>query len=369
MSSGLRRSRPFHGRQSQRLTFDGGEGEVGIENQGLNRWGMNFVAGQALRGLRLGTGGETGERRAGDREPRRRASRYAETTVEVKGGTWARYDFSLTPTEGIGNGRFAVKLKQPGSVVLGHAFLQPGDWGRFKGLPDRKDVAEALIGQGVTVLRYGGSMVNHPAYRWKNMIGPRDRRPPTAGTWYPYSSNGWGIFDFLNLCEAAGFLAIPAVNMGETPADMADFIEYANGPAESPWGRKRAADGHPEPYRLKHVQLGNEEAVNDAYYEKFRAIAGAMWANDPEVILVVGDFAYGKVINDPFHFEGGVAVKSLAAHQKILELAKKQRPRGLVRHPRRHRAAARAERPPPRAELYRAARQDRPRLEIQGGHL
>ena len=54
-----------------------------------------------------------------------------------------------------------LALKQPGSVVLGHAFLQPGEWGRFKGLPVRRDVAEGLIDQGITVLRYGGSMVNN----------------------------------------------------------------------------------------------------------------------------------------------------------------------------------------------------------------
>ncbi|MBN2506600.1 MAG: hypothetical protein JXQ71_07890 [Verrucomicrobia bacterium] len=88
-------------------------------------------------------------------------------------------------------------------------------------------MAEALIDQGITVLRYGGSMINHPEYRWKPMIGPRDRRPPCRGTWYPHSSNGWGILDFMEFCEAAGFEYIPAFNMGECPQDMADFIDYA----------------------------------------------------------------------------------------------------------------------------------------------
>jgi len=312
---------PFAGRQSQRLTFLGGEGEVGIENRGLNRWGLNVEAGKPYEGYvwaRAGTPTpvtlalESGD---GGRV-------LARTRVEVRGEGWNRHDFAMTPGTGDGSARFAIKLTGPGSVDLGHAFLQPGEWGRYKGLPDRKDVAEALVAQGITVLRYGGSMVNHPEYRWKQMIGPRDRRPPVAGTWYPHSSNGWGIFDFLNLCEAAGFLGIPAVNMGESPRDMADFVEYANGPAESEWGRRRAADGHPEPYRLKHVELGNEEAINDAYWEKFRPIAEAIWAKDPALILVVGDFAYNKVIVAPFHFEGGAAANSLATHRKILELAR-----------------------------------------------
>ena len=104
-------------------------------------------------------------------------------------------------------------------------FSSPAPVGRFKDLPDRKDVAEGLIGQGITVLRYGGSMVNSGEYRWKHMIGPRDRRPPYHGTWYPYSTDGWGILDFLNFCEAAGFLAVPAVNFDETPQDLADFVQ------------------------------------------------------------------------------------------------------------------------------------------------
>ncbi len=146
---------------------------------------------------------------------------------------WQRLNFTLTPSAGDQAGRFVLALKQPGSLMLGHAFLQPGDWGRFKGLPVRRDVAEGLIDQGVTVLRYGGSMVNNDGYRWKKMIGQRDRRPPYAGTWYRYSTNGWGIADFMDFCEAAGFEYIPDFNIDETPKDMADFIEYAKGPARA----------------------------------------------------------------------------------------------------------------------------------------
>jgi alpha-L-arabinofuranosidase len=189
----------------------------------------------------------------------------------------------------------------------------------------RRDVSEALVAQGLTVLRYGGSMVNAPEYRWKKMIGPRDRRPPYRGTWYPYSSNGWGILDFLDLCEAAGFLAIPAVHMDETPADMADFVEYVNGSADSPWGRKRVADGHPAPYRLKYLELGNEEAVDEDYWKRFRGIAEATWAKDKEIVLVVGDFAYNGRIKDPFNFPGAPRIKSLAAHKKILDFARENR--------------------------------------------
>src|SRR5262249_60879995 len=124
--------------------------------------------------------------------------------------------------------------------VLGPAFPQPGPWGRFRDLPTRRDVAEGLIRQGVTVMRLGGLMINAGGYRWKQMIGPRDRRPPYHGYWYPHSSNGWGIFDFLDLCEAAGFLPVVDLNMDESPQDLADFVAYTNGPPATPGASRRA---------------------------------------------------------------------------------------------------------------------------------
>ncbi len=284
----------FSGGQSQRITFTGGQGEVGIENQSLNRWGMNFVRGKAYEGFVCVHAAHPAEIFVA-LESRDGEKVYAEKRLKAAGGEWQRLDFKLKPDSNDKTGRFAIKLKQASSVTVGYAFLQPGDWGRFKGLPLRKDVAEGLISQGITVLRQGGCMANAAEYRWKKMIGPRERRPPYVGWWYPHSSNGWGIFDFLNFCEAAGFLAIPDVNMGETPQDMADFVEYVNGPAKSEWGRKRVTDGHRAPYRLKYLQLGNEERVNEDYWQKFKPMAEAIWAKDPDIILVVGDFAYGQI--------------------------------------------------------------------------
>jgi hypothetical protein len=184
-------------------------------------------------------------------------------------------------------------------------------------------VAGGLISQGVTVLRYGGSMINDPEYRWKKMIGPRAQRPPYEGHWHPHSSNGWGIFDFLNFCEAAGFLGIPDVDINESPKDLADLMDYLNGAPDSAWGAKRVADGHPAPYHLKYLELGNEERVDDRYFEKFQAVAKVIWAKDPAIILIVGDFAYHKVITDPFNFTGADSgITSLIGQQKILQLAK-----------------------------------------------
>lgn len=320
---GLETGKPFIGTQSQRISLVKGQGEVGIENQGLNRWGLSLTAGKNYEGDVWVRAEEPIELFAG-LESRDGAKTYAQAKLEARGKEWQRLNFTLTPDTTDPTARFVLKLKAPGSILVGHAFLQPGAWGRFKNLPLRRDVVEGMIDQGLTVLRYGGSMVNAPEYRWKKMIGPRDHRPPYKGLWYPHSTNGWGIIDFLDLCEAAGFMAIPAFNMDETPRDMADFVAYVNGPAESEWGKKRVADGHPAPYRLKHLELGNEERVDEKYWVRFRAIAEAVWAIDPEIILVVGDFAYGQAITDPDNIKGTASgITNLSAHRKILDLAKR----------------------------------------------
>ncbi|HJT33451.1 MAG TPA: family 16 glycoside hydrolase [Pirellulales bacterium] len=332
----LTTDRPFVGAQSQQIAFASGEGEVGVENQGLNRQGLCFIARRSYEGhLWARAATSTGLRIS--LESRDGSRSYAAAQVAVEDGDeWQRLEFTLTPDADDASGRLAVSLAQPGAVTLGHVFLQPGTWGRLaatgetkggearsKYLPDRKDVVEGLQAQGLTMLRYGGSMINHPEYRWKKMIGPRDRRPPTAGTWYPYSTNGWGILDFLDLCEAAGFLGIPALNMGESPGDLADFVEYVNGPADSAWGRRRADDGHPRPYDLRYIELGNEERVDAAYYEKFKPLAEAIWAKDRNIVIIVGDFVYDHPINDPLNFTGAASrITGLAGHQQILRLAR-----------------------------------------------
>ncbi|HEX5242098.1 MAG TPA: family 16 glycoside hydrolase, partial [Tepidisphaeraceae bacterium] len=314
--------RPYIGTQSQQITFASGNGEIGISNQGLNHWGMNFIQGKPYEGYAW-VRAEKPVTLFASMESHDGSRRLAEKSLNVSAGDWQRVDFTLTPSGSDSNGQFVLSLKQPGTLVIGHAFMQPGEWGRFKGLPVRRDVAEGMINQGITVLRYGGSKANAPAYRWKKMIGPRDHRPPYAGTWYPYSSNGWGIIDFISFCEAAGFEYVPAFNIDESPQDMADFVDYVKSPATSEWGRKRAEDGHPQPFSIHLMELGNEERVDERYAQKFEGLASAIWAKDPDMILVVGDFAYGRPIEDPFNFTGAASrITTLAGQQRILRFAK-----------------------------------------------
>ena len=308
------------GRYSQKIEFLRGKGEVGIENRGLNRWGLNLVQDQPYEGL-LVLQAEANVEVTVALESGDGSQVYAERALQVPANPetcswlplrqWHDLAFTLTPNASDPAGRFAIKLKAPGAIWVDYAFLQPGAWGRFKGLPVRKDIAEALVAEGLRVMRYGGFMTNTDweherrcpgsGYRWKKMIGPRQERPPYFGTLYPYSSNGFGIIELVAFCEAAGFLCIPVINPLESPSDVTDLVEYLNGDVSTPWGTRRAADGHPEPYRLCYLQIGNEEGLGSFYGRRivrpdypdlFNAIADAVSARDPEIAFIVSPWLY-----------------------------------------------------------------------------
>lgn len=316
---------PDKGDRSQQITFTRGAGSVGVANRGLNREGLDVVGGKGYDGMVTLRAAGT-QRVQLSFQSADGATTYAATTVTVDSDTWQTYHFTLTTNASAADthARFAIQLLAPGTIEAGYAFVEPGTWGRYDNLPVRKDVADALKAEGVTALRYGGSAINAPSYRWKTMIGPPQDRPVTTGTWYPYESNGFGIFDFLNLAEALGVQGIPTLDINETPQDMSDFMDYLRAPVTNPWGARRAADGHPAPYVINQIELGNEEAVNDTYWQKFQALAPIIWQKDPAMRIVVGDFSYADVITNPFNFTGAPLITSLEAQQKILALAKSQ---------------------------------------------
>jgi alpha-L-arabinofuranosidase len=286
--------RAFNGALCQKIVHAGGDGQVGVANRGLNRWGIAVRQGQTmegrvyLRGQDL-TGPVTVALQSADGH-----RTYATQRLNV-GRDWAKAPFRLRPNATDPNARFAVWLDRPGTVWVDQAVLQDGRANRYRGLPIRADIARELIGSGVTFLRYGGTMINVPGYRWKNMIGDPDRRPPYAGHWYPNATNGFGIFDFLRFCESARVGASFAINVEETPEDAADLADYLTAPTTTPWGRRRAADGHPAPYRVDFIEIGNEEGIGNpdpaamAYYAaRFRLLARAIHARNPKLRLVCG---------------------------------------------------------------------------------
>jgi alpha-L-arabinofuranosidase len=307
------------GHQSQKITFARGEGEVGIENQGLNRWGLNLVGGKPYEGTLV----VCAEDRVSVKvalESEDGACVYAETILSVSGDkVWNILTFTLTPAASDTHGRFAIILGQPGSVWIDYVLLQPGRWGRFNDLPVRKDIGQGLVDEGLTVLRFGGYMVNTDwehekrspgsGYRWKKGLGPRPDRPPYLGTFYPHNTSGFSIPDFVSFCEAAGFLCIPTVNPSEKPEDVADLVEYLNGGIDTVWGARRVADGHPQPFGLRYLQIGNEEWhllpngerwVRTDYPELLGPILKAVSQRDPSVTIIVAPWLYyEKELNWP----------------------------------------------------------------------
>ena len=124
--------------------------------------------------------------------------------------------------------------------------------------------------------------------------------------------------------------------MGETPQDMADFVEYVNGPEDSPWGRKRAADGHPKPYGLKYIQLGNEEHVDDNYLQALQADGRGDVGQRPQhhprrrrLLLRPADHRSLQVPRRRREHSGGP--------QEDPRTGQAAQPRGLVRRSHRHR--------------------------------
>jgi alpha-L-arabinofuranosidase len=111
--------------------------------------------------------------------------------------------------------------------------------------------------------------------------------------------------------------------MHETPQSLADFVAYATDPADTSWGSKRVADGHPEPYRLKNLQLGNEERIDRDFAERFKARATAIWQVAPELQLIVGDFMYNDAIRDASRVTGAASgIENLDGQRSILEFAR-----------------------------------------------
>ncbi len=323
-SASIDQTKLFNDQQTQKLSYISGTGSLTLSNRGLNRMGMSFVANKNYEGyLYIASDKDTAltlSLRSADG-----SQIYATTTIAVKAGDFVKYPFQMTPDTTDDNGSFAVSITEPAEINIGYAYLQPGEWGRYKGLPVRKDVVEGMEAIGLKVLRFGGCMANAADYKWKDMVGAPEDRPTYQGWWYTYSSFGFGIIEFMDLCEAMGIYYIPDFNAYETPEDMVDFIHFALGTDPSnEWVQLRIAMGREEPYNLKMIQIGNEEKVNADYARRFNAIANAIKDIAPDLILVVGDFAYRNVITDPYNFNGSDAgITTLAPHKSILDNAVK----------------------------------------------
>ena len=296
---------------------------AGIYNRGLNRSGMYFAAEKPYRGYLIVKADEAATIHVSLRGKDANVI-YDEVAFSVN-GDWQKYAFTLTATEEEKDGCFAICAE--GEVSIGYAFLEPDEWGLYQGLHVRRDVGEALKNMGIHALRFGGGMINAKEYRWKSMLGAYENRKPYKGTWYPYSSFGFGIFEFIELCEVLGVTCIPDLNAYETEEDMRDFVQYTLGTDETnEWVKRRLASSHPAPYQIQYIQFGNEEKIFEDFADRFIAACRGAWSVSKDITMIIGDFAYKRhVFDDPFNIPEECTytkITTLAPHKRMLEYAK-----------------------------------------------
>ena len=239
---------------------------------------------------------------------------------------WKKYETVLTATKSMLDARLVIEPQFKGRVDLDIVSLFPQKTfkGRKNGL--RADLAQTLADMKPSFVRFPGGCVAHGdglnnIYHWKNTIGPIEERIPQRNIWNYHQSYGLGYFEYFQFCADIGAEPIPIVAAGvpcqnsdhhgcalggqqggipmsEMDAyvqDILDLIEYANGDVKSEWGSKRAAAGHPKPFNLKYIGVGNEDLITDIFEERFTMIYNAVKDKHPEITVIgtVGPFFEG----------------------------------------------------------------------------
>ncbi len=256
----------------------------------------------------------------------------AEASLNVAGRAWQRRGARLVPTRADPEARLVLLAHARGGVAIDMVSLFPAR--TFRNRPNglRADLAQAIADLKPKFIRFpGGCLVHgggiHRYYDWKDTIGPVEQRKAQRNLWGYHQTMGLGYFEYFQFCEDIGALPLPVVaagvccqhagsspNMGqeglpldEMPAyirDVLDLVEWANGPATSAWGAKRAAAGHPEPFGLKYLGVGNEDAITPVFRERFTLIHEAVKAKHPEITVIgtVGPFAGGADYDNGWAF-------------------------------------------------------------------
>lgn len=240
-------------------------------------------------------------------------------TAELKpsGTDWATLTATLHPKDTDPKGHLLVVLEGKGTVDVDFVSLFPEHTWKNRAGGLRADMVQALADMHPGFLRFpGGCIVEGSVlsrrYQWKTTIGPVEERPLLINRWnYEfvhrpapdyYQSFGLGFFEYFQLCEDIGAQPLPILNCGMAcqfnsgelcPLDQLDpfiqdaldLIEFANGPVTSPWGAKRAALGHPEPFGMKMMGIGNEQWGKE-YIERYEAFSRVLKAKHPEIALV-----------------------------------------------------------------------------------
>ncbi|MFC4852403.1 alpha-L-arabinofuranosidase C-terminal domain-containing protein [Actinophytocola glycyrrhizae] len=238
--------------------------------------------------------------------------------LTVRGATWTRYSGTFTARTASITGRLLVSGAGAGTLALDMVSLFPRD--TYKNRPNgmRRDLAEKIAALNPGFVRFpGGCLVNtgshhgyeapdwerRRSYQWKDTIGPVEERATNANFWGYNQSYGLGYYEYFQFAEDVGAMALPVVpalvtGCGQNQAtddpallarhiqDTLDLIEFANGPADSEWGAVRARMGHPEPFGLTHLAVGNEENLPDQFFSRFTRFRDAIEAEYPDITVI-----------------------------------------------------------------------------------
>ena len=233
---------------------------------------------------------------------------------------WSKQEGLLSPTQTDDAARLRITLEDDGEFQLAFASLMPVDtWkGRKNGM--RADIVRALSDMKPRFLRFPGGCLTHDGqldpdardgiYNWKRTLGPVENRPARRNNWGYHQSMGLGFYEYFLLCEDLNCEPLPVVNGGLDPhhlrfakgelleryiQDAVDLIDFAKGGPDTEWGRVRAGMGHPEPFRLRYLAIGNEE-IYPEFHENMSGFVEAIRAKDPTVELIgsAGPVCHGK---------------------------------------------------------------------------
>lgn len=246
--------------------------------------------------------------------------------VTIKSGSgWKQHTATLTPTADCDNARLRISpAKSDESVAMDFVSLMPQDTYKRRKNGLRRDLAETLADMHPRFVRFPGGCLAHGdgldnIYRWKNTIGPVWQRKPMRNIASYHQSMGLGFHEYFQMCEDFGATPVPVVAAGVccqnsgTPShygtddmhvagqqmgipmdemeeyvqDILDLIEYANGDAKTTvWGRKRAENGHPKPFGMKYLGVGNEDLITDVFEERFAMILNAVRDKYPDIVVI-----------------------------------------------------------------------------------
>jgi len=311
-----------------------GESGVGIENEGYD--GFAFREGSTYEFSVFARQLFIGDRWADGWKPIKEPAVFVaqliddsgavigEASFEVSGEDWQAYRAEITANCSADAGRFRLVSNTRGGVALDMISLFPTDTYKHRKNGLRKDLAETIEALHPRFVRFPGGCLVHGnglsnMYRWKDTVGPLETRRGQSNLWGYHQSVGLGYFEYFQFCEDIGAEPLPVVSAGvccqhsgftngkgqrglpmeDMPSfvqDILDLIEWANGPVDSKWGSLRAEAGHPEPFGLAYLGVGNEDVINSDFRERFTLIFETLKKAHPEIVVVgtAGPFPAGE---------------------------------------------------------------------------